>query len=65
MHEETMKYEFPKGAYAYFTSKLNKGLTRLFLYYLLNNLFVIMTNGYFSLHFMVCYVFSLNENKPN
>lgn len=28
MHEETMKHEIPKGEYAYFTSKLNKGLTK-------------------------------------
>lgn len=53
MHEETMKHEIPKGEYAYFTSKLNKGLTKLFLYYSLNNLLVIMTNGYFSLNFMM------------
>lgn len=65
MHEETMKHEFPQGEYAYFTSKLHKGLTRLFLNRSLNILFVIMTNGYFSLSFMICYVFSLNENKPN
>lgn len=65
MHEETMKHEFPKGEYALFTSKLHKGLTTPFLYCSLNILFVIMTNGYFSLNFMICYVFSLNEYKPN
>lgn len=51
MHEETMKHEIPKGEYAYFTSKLNKGLTKLFLYYSLNNLLAIMTNGYFFSQF--------------